>query len=93
VAQQTIRALGNIDSLEDAQAALNGLILTSGSAAQATTRASRAVQDTLAAMNAAGEAAESIRTVRAGMIAINRLAVGATKVRGQSEDFVRSFGG
>lgn len=93
VAQQTIKALGSIDSLADAQQALNGLILTSGSAAQATTRASRAVQDTLAAMSAAGEAAEAIRTVRAGMIAVNRLAVGATKVRGQAEDFVRSFGG
>lgn len=91
VAQQTIQRLGNIRNLSDAQAALNGLILTTGSAAQAATRASRTVQDTLEEMAAAGDTPDAIRTVRAGMIAINRLAVGATKVRGQSEDFVRSF--
>lgn len=91
VAQQTIQRLGNIRNLSDAQAALNGLILTTGSAAQAATSGSRAIQDTLNAMAAAGEAVGAISTVRGAMIDLNRLAVGSTNVRKDAEDFVGGF--
>ena len=91
VAGQTVQRLGSIKSLSDAQSALGGIILATGSAAQAGSRASRVIQDTVDAMTAAGEAVGAISTVRGAMIDLNRLAVGATKVRAQSEDFVRSF--
>lgn len=91
VAQQTVKRLGSISSLSDAQAALNGLILTTGSAAQAATTASRTVQQAVDAMTAAGEAVGAISTVRGAMIDLNRLAVGSTRTRTAAEDFVGGF--
>lgn len=91
VAGQTAKRLGNISSLADAQAVLGGIVLTTGSAAQAGSRVSGAIQDTLDAMTAAGEAVGSVATVRAAQIDVNRLAVGATRLRGQADDNLRSF--
>ncbi|MCM3565192.1 phage tail protein [Hydrogenophaga intermedia] len=91
VAGQTAKRLGNISSLADAQAVLGGIVLTTGSAAQAGSRVSGVIQDTLNAMTAAGEAVGSVATVRAAQIDVNRLAVGATRLRGQADDNLRSF--
>lgn len=91
VAKQTMDRLGNIRSLSDAQQALNGIILVTGSAAQSATSGSRVIRDTMGAMASAGDAAEAIATVRSAMVGVNRVAVSSTNIRSRADTVVRGF--